>query len=72
MSGDGQNRGCRQEVLVEVRHQLYNLPPFLVTIFFNFSANVGQTDVGTTLLMEDKELVNQTKVDMLVREMTIH
>ena len=70
MSGDGQNRGCRQEALVEVRHQLYNLPPFFVTIFFNFSANVGPG--GTTLPTEDKEMVNMIKDNMLVREMTIH
>ena len=70
MSGDGQNRGCRQEALVEVRHQLYNLPPFLVTILFNFSANVGPG--GTTLPTEDKEMVNMIKDNMLVREMTIH
>ena len=70
MSGDGQNGGCRKEVLVEVRHQAYNLPPFFVTFFFNFSANVGPG--GATFPMEDKEMVNMIKDNMLAREMTIH
>ena len=74
------------EKVVEVRHQAYNLPPFLFMIFFHFSANVGpdvEKDVlvltGTTLIMVeregvkmvDREGVIKTLDDMVVRERII-